>query len=281
MYFYRYRLKSIVLQPDAYFLSSLCLPNQHFNACVMAEAARNAAKKKRSTAKQRFHRAYNIMTDGLREDEEEEVLNQIMSDLENSYKEIEEKNEHLIETIDPSDEENNVALILKLEDEMNIMYSELCDTRKGIIGIRRSQRDRNKSSVTGEREVRSRDSQLKIKPLQAPTFTGNIREYPCFKRDFESHMTRVYGKDPFVLKTCLSGEALQHVIAVDDDYDEMMKRLDMKYGRPEKLIDVILGELKSLRRVEENDNKRFVQMVDLIERMGVKKGKIQGRRASL
>ena len=224
----------------------------------MAGVARNAAKKKRSTAKQRFHRVYNKMTDGLREDEEEEVRNQIMSDLENSYKEIEEKNEHLIEAIDPPDEENNASLIQKLEDEINVMYSELCDTRKGIIGIRRSQRDRNKSSVTGEREERSRDSQLKIKPLQAPTFTGNIREYPSFKRDFESHMTRVYGKDPFVLKTCLSGEALQHVIAVDDDYDEMMKRLDMKYGRPEKL--------KSLKRVAENDNKRFMQMVDLIER---------------
>ena len=79
-------------------------------------------------------------------------------------------------------------------------------------------------------------------------------------------MTKTYGKDPFVLKQCLSDEALKHVLAVDDDYDEMMRRLDFRYGRPEKLVDVILGELKAQRRVEESDNRKFIQMVDMIER---------------
>ena len=93
-----------------------------------------------------------------------------------------------------------------------------------------------------------------------------MREYPSFKRDYETHMVKFYGKDSFALKTCLSGEALQLVQPVDDDYEEMVKRLDFKYGRPEKLVDVILNELKNLKKVDDDDSKRFVQMVDVIER---------------
>ena len=54
-------------------------------------------------------------------------------------------------------------------------------------------------------------------------------------------MTKMYDKDPFALGDCLSDEALKHTLAVDDNYDEMVKRLDFKYGHPEKLVDVELS----------------------------------------
>ena len=46
----------------------------------------------------------------------------------------------------------------------------------------------------------------------------------------------------------------------------MFRRLDLKYGRPEKLIDAVLIELKKLKRIPDNDFKKFVSTVDLVER---------------
>ena len=200
------------------------------------------------------------------------MLKQILSDLERSYKEIEERNELLIETIDPPEDDDNAALIEKLENGMNTMYNELCEGRKLIVDIRRTREERDKELLAMEKERKARIikgvnvSAVKIKPLLAPNFSDNIREYPSFTKEYETHMTKTYGKDPFVLKQCLSDEALKHVLTVDDDYDEMMRRLDFRYGRPEKLVDVILGELKAQKRVEERDNRKFIQMVDMIER---------------
>ena len=100
----------------------------------MSEAHKEA-KKKRATAKQKYHRIYNRMMQGLNGGDNEDVLKQILSDLERSYKEIEERNELLIETIDPPEDDDNAALIEKFENEMNTMYNELCEGRKVIVDI--------------------------------------------------------------------------------------------------------------------------------------------------
>ncbi|VDH99298.1 Hypothetical predicted protein [Mytilus galloprovincialis] len=75
-----------------------------------------------------------------------------------------------------------------------------------------------------------------------------------------------YGKDPYALKQCLSGEALTVVKGVDNDFEEMFRRLDMKYGRAEKLIDHILNELKRLKKVQEGDNMKFISVVETVEK---------------
>ena len=65
---------------------------------------------------------------------------------------------------------------------------------------------------------------------------------------------------------------------MDDDYDEIMKRLDFKYGRPDKLVDVVLTKLKGLRKIGDNGYRRFMEMVDIIERsfLDLKKLDLQG-----
>ena len=226
------------------------------------------AKKKRKS-KGKFHRAYNRAGEGLSEDEEEEVLKKIHEDLEDAYKVVEEKTELLIEALDTGDgtgdEESN-----RLEEDIKGMYNELCEIRKRLAKLKMEEKKRAKAEEKELKEVRvygeTKAETIKIKRLQAPNFNGNIRDYPSFKRDYENHMEKFYGKDPFALKNCLSGEALIHVQAVDDNYDEMMQRLDFKYGRPEKLVDVVINELKPLKKIDDNDNKRFIQMVDIIER---------------
>ena len=149
------------------------------------------------------------------------------------------------------------------------MYNELCNARSGFARIKGKNGERKKLILLEKEQKRVNEIKvrsIKFKPFQAPTYGGNIKEYPSFKKDYNSYMTKIYGKDALALKNCLSDEALKHVHAVDDDYDEIVKRLDLKYGRPEKLVDLVLNELEGLQRVEENDNGMFIQMVDMIER---------------
>lgn len=45
---------------------------------------------------------------------------------------------------------------------------------------------------------------MRVEKLDAPVFSGNIREYTSFKPDYKLPMT----ENSFSLKQCLTGEAL-------------------------------------------------------------------------
>ena len=105
-----------------------------------------------------------------------------------------------------------------------------------------------------------------MKKLDAPKFGGSIREFPSFKRDYETIMGPTYGGDPFALKSCLHGEALRTIQGVDNDYYEMWKRLILKYGRPERLTDTILCDLRKLKSIPDGDHACFIASVETIER---------------
>lgn len=45
----------------------------------------------------------------------------------------------------------------------------------------------------------------------------------------------------------------------------MFKRLDLKYGRPEKLADTVLTDIKTLKIVPEGESKKFIEMVETVE----------------
>ena len=73
-------------------------------------------------------------------------------------------------------------------------------------------------------------------------------------------------QQPYVLKSCLSDKPLDIVKNVDHSISEMWKRLDEKYAEPSRVIDAILKEIKKLKPVKENDNNKFAQFVDTVER---------------
>ncbi|XP_043233392.1 uncharacterized protein LOC122387342 [Amphibalanus amphitrite] len=109
-------------------------------------------------------------------------------------------------------------------------------------------------------------SEIHVKPLDAPRFSGNIRQYTSFKQDYLRLMTKQFGKDSYALRQCLSGAALETVKGVEDDYEEMFRRLDLKYGETRKLVDSIILDIKRLKPIPEGENKRFVSMVEVVER---------------
>ena len=115
-------------------------------------------------------------------------------------------------------------------------------------------------------ETTARVPQIHVKALDAPRFWGNIREYANFNQDFKRLMISTYGKDAYALRSCLCGPALQIVRGVEDDYDKMFQRLDEVYGEPRKFVDSIIHGIKSIRPVSDCDSKKFIAMVDILER---------------
>lgn len=106
-------------------------------------------------------------------------------------------------------------------------------------------------------------SNIYVKKLDPPSFSVNIREFPNFKEDYTRLVEPTYGKDPYVVKRCLSGDALQPVRGLDNDYDAMQERLDQKYGNPRKIADLIIWDLRALSPVSEGNGKGLIKMIQL------------------
>ena len=100
-------------------------------------------------------------------------------------------------------------------------------------------------------------------------FNGNIRDYPHFKTDFiKLVQAQIHNQEAaaYILKSCLTEIAYNLVKNVDDNLDEMWKQLDDRYGRTSKLTESITYDITRRKPIKEEDEKRFVEFADLIER---------------
>ena len=110
---------------------------------------------------------------------------------------------------------------------------------------------------------------IRMQRIQMPSFNGNIRHFPRFKSDFVKQVKpsiKSSESAAYVLRSCLNGEALDIVSNIDDDYDEMWKRLDDKYGKASKLTDVIMNDIKRFKPIVEGDHRRFTEFANLVEK---------------
>ena len=110
---------------------------------------------------------------------------------------------------------------------------------------------------------------IRLEHMKMPVFDGDIRDYPRFKSDFLKQVVpEIKSKDStaYVLRSCSTKIPPDIVKNVDDDLDEMWKRLDEKYGKPSKLADVVMYDINKLRAVREGDDKRFIDLVDIVEK---------------
>ena len=55
------------------------------------------------------------------------------------------------------------------------------------------------------------------------------------------------------------------VKSIDDDIQEIWKRLDEKYGDPAKVADAIISTIQNVRPIKEGENKKFIELVDAVE----------------
>ena len=211
------------------------------------------AKRTRASAKSKFSRKCNAFKELSQQQQPFAVLKDKFDDIRASFQELDNANDRLVETINEYASHGVLDSLLQECDEyMKVVESTLDEIR----AIHASHASENSSS----------SRQIQVKALDAPRFTGDIREYANFKHDFKRLMEPAYGKDAYALRSCLLGSALQTVKGVADDYDQMFQRLDNVFGNPRKFVDSIIYDITSIKPVHEGDTKKFVKMVDTIER---------------
>ena len=108
---------------------------------------------------------------------------------------------------------------------------------------------------------------MKIKPLPLPRFDGDPREYPRFRSDFLKQMAPRCAEEAlaYTLRTCLCKRAQEIVKVIDDDFEEMLKRLDEEYGDPSHTVDMIVSQITRFR-IPKDDRNRLVEFIEIVEK---------------
>ena len=183
------------------------------------------------------------------------LLRESQSDLKKQMERCKNAQVHYLSTLDRSD----VTGELKWTDTIHDLYTDTLQ----IIASYTS----DLQSETRLDESKKNSFGLKLQRMPLPTFNGEIREYPRFKDDFRTQVMPSISieQQPYVLKSCLTGTPLEIVKNVDHSIQDMWKRLDERYGEPSKLIDVIMYEIKKMKTVKDNEDAKFIKLVDTVE----------------
>ena len=225
--------------------------------------SKKTMKKKQATAKGKFTRIWNVFKAGEMRGDDVEVLKGGLKDMEEAYAWLEEKHADYIEELD-SEEEGERPLIEESQKQMEEVYRQLNEGRSAVVALNKlAKKEAERKEVVIKKNANA--SLIRVKKLDAPKFGGELTEFPSFKRDYKIHMEPVYGTDPYALKKCLFGDALSAIQGNDDDFTAMMARLELKYGRPDRLADAVVTKLKRLKVVGEGEDEKFIQMVDTVE----------------
>ena len=125
-------------------------------------------------------------------------------------------------------------------------------------------------SATGSRSSSPSTNSFRYKKIEFPKFSGIIRNYATFKRDFDDIVVQSHCYDKkhmshILRHECLTGEAKTLVHNIHE-YDMLWKKLNDKYDDESEVVEQISNQIASLRKVEEEDYDGFVKLVDVIER---------------
>ena len=209
-------------------------------------------KRERTNAKRKFTRKCNAFVDLCERQVPFLVIQEKFDDIRESYKELSCVND-LVALINETAQHDVMDGLL---DDCDAYMNDVETTQDQVRILFASHLPDSRSKSTG----------IRVRPLDAPSFSGNIREYSSFRQDFNRLMVTDYGEDPYALRSCLSGSALDTVRGAEDDFQEMFRRLDNAYGDPRKIVDAVINDVKSLKPIADGESKRFIAMVDTVER---------------
>ena len=222
---------------------------------------------------------------GLVEKIKDTLAKGITSDILTSVKMHDDK---LCETLENLDKAwKSLISVLEAEGELDDLTNVIADKKMMYQNVRSEivvAMEKHYADVTGElgdsiEEGTSRRFQhngktsqlnlMRTEKMKLPSFSGNIRNYARFKRDFKDIVLPLY-PDPihqiFVIKeNCLKGPA-RTLIENMEDMDAIWNRLDDKYGDRIDLVDVVIKELEGLPSMKGNEDQKFVQLVDALEK---------------
>ena len=115
---------------------------------------------------------------------------------------------------------------------------------------------------------RQQNRKIKLDKIPLPKFDGNRRHYPKFKKDFSKLILPniADAEAAFTLRQCVTKEVVLCFASCEEEVEEMMKKLDAKYGDLCQLVDVFISEIRMLKKVSEEDSPAMIKLVNTIER---------------
>lgn len=222
-------------------------------------SGKGTAKKKVGTSTRKYRRVLKSVRDKLTQhtDHATGYIESLSVDLSNAHADAERNLEEYREMLDSSDEADKQE-VATTDEQLDNLNDELTQVQIQI--------DQLKLNAAAVQKSKTKNECIsKLKKFDPPKFSGKIRDYPAFIAHYKTHVEMQYGKDPYALLNCLDASAQTVVNPVIDNYDDMMKRLDEKYGRPEKQVDSIIQQIKSINRVAEGDTKSMIHMIETVE----------------
>ena len=116
----------------------------------------------------------------------------------------------------------------------------------------------------------SRAHVLKTKRMEFPTFSGSIRTYITFKRDFKEIVEQSQDFTEPQMSQILRNECLKEepklLVANIYNYNEVWKKLDECYHDEQQVVELVTHELMAVKMTEEEDFEAFIKLVDKVEK---------------
>ncbi|MPC53227.1 hypothetical protein E2C01_047116 [Portunus trituberculatus] len=232
------------------------------------------------TVRGKLTRKCYLLMEQVRKGSSSEIIEACYDEVKEAFSELERRHEVLVRKLCEGDGEKEECDDKLMEEEEYIVQAESVKTQayEKLLIVRKQEREERQQATQAANTVK-----VKVKPIESPKFDGDICQYQTFRSNYQTIMTDNYGKNAFALYQCLSGDALSLVHRVEDDFDEMFRRLDQRYADPVTLTDCVTDQLKRFKPIPEGNTARFVETVEIIEKCwtDMKKNKLEDQMSTV
>ena len=248
------------------------------------------SKTSRTTAKRFFTRSENALHQALDTEALEETVMRRFNDYKRRWEIAQEAHDKYIEELGTVTEDEIETEDLWLNELAERFYNlevrvdntlherkekntaELDRAKEELISKAKEELDKQfskQSILRGTSEsTYVKSNGIQLERMTFDKFSGNIRSYPKFKEEFNTHIRPLCSVPqlPFVLKSYLKDEVKEEVDDVKGHYEEIRKRLDEKFGDKGRLIDTIMADIKYLKPCSNSDDENTLKLIKTVEK---------------
>ena len=188
----------------------------------------------------------------------ERVFKNVKYDFDNQYNEVKK-------IIDALSQLENQDKSFELEQaELTEISTKFFDVMYAASNSVVSQPENGGGDVSEDKKFATHMEKMKF-----PKFSGNCRDWPQFRKDFEKQVENVM-KDEATVSYALRNALRDHIKSLvrnmSDDLKEMWRRLEERYGDEGKIVEIVLNDIKHFKPLRENEERRLLQFIDIIEK---------------
>ena len=182
---------------------------------------------------------------------EDEWLNELIDRFERMEVKVDETMEASKEKKPMVEQQEQVRLLLEQQQKMLEQQQKM---------------QQNKQEA--QQQKTAMPNQLQLERLKLEKFTGDIRKYPSFKERFNLYVVPICAEAqlPFILRSHLEEAIREEVDNVEDNMEELWKRLDAKYGKRSRYVERILDDFSKTTKGGAKNALHLISTVEKAER---------------